>query len=104
VGPEEQALGKVSVLKDLNFCNRHEGTDRLVNTSYCNHPSVDRLMVSDRSHLSQHGSHGHPFKPIEGPCRSIYLGPIRKIELLANLQSDVEWLRQVRFRFRWSLV
>jgi hypothetical protein len=30
----------------------------------------------------------------EGPCRSIYLGPIRKIELLANLQSDVEWLRQ----------
>jgi hypothetical protein len=32
---------------------------------------------------------------MEGPCRSIYLGPIRKIELLANLQSDVEWLRQV---------
>ena len=30
VGPEEQAMGKVSVLKDLNFCNRHEGTDRSV--------------------------------------------------------------------------
>lgn len=30
VGPEEQALGKDSVLKDLNFCNRHEGTDRWV--------------------------------------------------------------------------
>ena len=30
MGPEEQAMGKVSVLKDLNFCNRHEGTDRSV--------------------------------------------------------------------------
>lgn len=30
VGPEEQAMGRVSVLKDLNFCNRHEGTDRSV--------------------------------------------------------------------------
>ena len=66
VGAEEQALGKVSVLKDLNFCSRHEGTD----------------------------NHGHPFHASEGPCRNIYLGPIRKIELLANLQSDVEWLRQ----------
>lgn len=39
-------------------------------------------------------SHGKEMRATEGPCRSIYLGPIRKIELLANLQSDVEWLRQ----------
>jgi hypothetical protein len=30
VGAEEAALGKVSVLKDLNFCNRHDGTDKCV--------------------------------------------------------------------------
>ena len=66
VGAEEQALGEVTVLKDLNFCSRHAGTDH----------------------------HGHSFPGIEGPCRRVYLGPIRKIELLANLQSDVEWLKQ----------
>lgn len=30
VGDEERFTGKVSVLKDLNFCNRHDGTDRYV--------------------------------------------------------------------------
>lgn len=28
VSDEERFTGKVSVLKDLNFCNRHDGTDR----------------------------------------------------------------------------
>lgn len=30
VNDEERFTGKVSVLKDLNFCNRHDGTDRYV--------------------------------------------------------------------------
>lgn len=28
MGDEERFSGKVGVLKDLNFCNRHDGTDR----------------------------------------------------------------------------
>lgn len=31
-------------------------------------------------------SHGREIRATDGPCRAIYLGPIRKIELLANLQ------------------
>lgn len=52
------------VLKDLDFCNRHSGSD----------------------------GQGKELKATEGPCRRLYIGPIRKVELMVHLENDVEWL------------
>ncbi|EWM26352.1 phosphatidylinositol-4-phosphate 5-kinase its3 [Nannochloropsis gaditana] len=69
---------RFSVLKDLNFCPRHDGTDDA----------------------------GHPFRGAscskgiggeagtEGGCRRLRLGVERKKQLLSYLAADVEWLRR----------
>lgn len=53
------------VLKDLDFCGRHGGSD----------------------------GQGKEIKATEGgSCRRLYIEPIRKVELMVHLENDVEWL------------
>jgi hypothetical protein len=54
VGDEERFTGKVSVLKDLNFCNRHDGTDRWAERITV-HRSGERIEVPNLSCPEKHG-------------------------------------------------
>jgi hypothetical protein len=62
---EELSRG-VRTLKELNFCDKHDGTD----------PS------------------GAYVKAREGPCRALSVGPARKEALKRAINCDTEWLTQ----------
>eukprot|EP00619_Florenciella_sp_RCC1007_P015146 CAMPEP_0205909442 /NCGR_PEP_ID=MMETSP1325-20131115/3879_1 /ASSEMBLY_ACC=CAM_ASM_000708 /TAXON_ID=236786 /ORGANISM="Florenciella sp., Strain RCC1007" /LENGTH=97 /DNA_ID=CAMNT_0053275733 /DNA_START=20 /DNA_END=310 /DNA_ORIENTATION=+ len=64
VTDEERDAG-VSVLKDLNFCQHHNGTDNKGNT----------------------------IKALPGPCRKLRIGKLRWSSFVANIMNDVDFLR-----------
>jgi len=62
---DKQQNAGCKVLKDLNFCQHHEGTD----------------------------NKGNKVKVLKGPCRAIRVGEGRCTAFIANLLNDVDFLR-----------